>query len=490
VIEQLLTESVILAAMGGALGVAVAHGGMKFLQSYVSADVTPGIETLGLNVPVLLYALALACLTGLLFGLFPALVVSRWDLNAGLRQGSRGTTGRVDGLRGFLVAAEFAFSIVLAIAAVLMIRSFAATTQVQLGFDAENVLTMRIPLRNLRYTPSERARFYAQLVPRVEAIPGVKSASVSRGLPIAGWAGMDFVTDENPAPRAGDEVSANYVVISPHYFDVLRIPLLRGRTFADRDSQAVLPVVIVNEELARESWRNSNAIGKRIKMGTAKSPGPWLTVVGVARNVLTQGPESFAQPEIYVPYTQYPWVLGPRHLLVRMAQSVGTSTVMAAIRKEVGSLDADQPIAEVMPLDEIVRQPLAIRQFLMYLLIAFGALALILASLGVYGVLSYSVAQRTQEIGIRMALGAGRGDVVGQVVRRGMVMALAGVCAGVACALGLTRFLESLLYRVQPRDPVTFLLTPVMLLAIAAAAIYIPARRATQVDPIVALRFE
>ncbi len=493
VITQLMTESVLLALIGGAGGVLVACGGTRFLKAYAPADVTPGLDSLGLNLPVLIYAFGLVCLTGLLFGFVPALVVSRQNLNSGLRRSGRGATDsrRIHGLREFLVAAEFAFSIVLAIGAALMIRSFAAVSQVAMGFDAGNVLTMRVPLRSVRYRHPERIeQFFAQLIPHVELIPGVTNASVSRGVPIEGWSGMDFVTEENPSPREGDEPTANYVVISPHYFEVMRVPVLQGRVFADRDTQNSAPVAIVNQELTRELWRGENAIGKRLKMFAANSVYPWLTVVGVVGNVMTDGPEAGPHPEIYVPFTQYPWPQAPRHLLVRTAPSANAASIIAAIRKQVAGLDSNQPVADVRPLDEIVRQPLAIRQFLMYLLMAFGALALILASLGVYGVLSYSVAQRTHEIGIRMALGAPREEVLRQVVRRGMGMALAGVCAGVVGALLLTQYLASLLYQVKPRDPVTFLAVPLMLLAIAGVASYLPARRATKVDPMVALRYE
>jgi len=493
VIAQLLTESAILAVIGGALGVAVAYVGTTFLKAYAPAEVAPGLESLGLNLPVLFYALGLASFSGLLFGVIPAVVVSRQDLNSGLRQSGRGATvsRRVRTLRGVLVAAVFAFSIVLSIAAVLMTRSFAAVSQVSLGIDASNVLTMRIPLRSVRYKQPERvSQFFAQLLPRVESILGVTGGTVSRGLPIEGWAGMDFVSDNNPNPPQGEEPSSNYLVISPHYFEVMRIPVVEGRLFSEHDAQNSLRVAIVNEELARQLWPGARPVGRRLRMGVATPASPWLTVVGVARNVATQGPEAHTQPEIYVPYTQTPWVLSPRHLVVRIAAAANRAAIIDAIRKDVAGIDSDQPVSDVRPLDEIVHQPLAIRQFLTYLLIAFGVLALLLASLGVYGVLSYSVAQRTHEIGIRMALGAEQGEVLREVMRRGMGMASAGACAGVTGALALTRYLESLLYQVRPRDPVTFAAVPLLLLAIAAAASYIPARRATKVDPMVVLRHD
>jgi predicted permease len=493
IITQLLTESTLLAVIGGAAGLAVAYGGTSLLRAYGPAAVTPGIENLGLNLPVLSYALGLTCVTGLLFGLGPAVMGTRRDLNSGLRQSGRGATGGrgVHGVRGLLVSAEFAFSIILAIGAVLMTRSFAAASQVPLGIDARNVLTMRIPLRNVRYKdPVRVSQFFAQLIPRVESIPGVTSTSVSRGVPIEGWAGMDFVTDRSPDPPEGTEPSANYVVISPHYFEVMRIPLREGRPLSEHDTQNSSRAAIVNEELARLSWPGERPIGKRLKMGTGTSTSPWLTVVGVARNVITQGPQAHAQPEIYVPYTQPPWVLSPRHLMIRLAAAANRSAIISSIARQVARIDSDQPISEVRPLDEIVHQPLQIREFLTYLLVGFGALALLVASLGVYGVLSYSVAQRTHEIGIRMALGAEQGEILGQIVRRGMAMALAGVCTGVVGAFALTRYLESLLFGVKPRDPVTFAAVPILLLAIAAAASYLPARRAAKVDPMGALHYE
>jgi predicted permease len=492
VIAQLLTESALLAVIGGAIGLVVAYGGTVFLKAYGPTAVTPALDNVSLNLPVLLYALGLTCATGLLFGLGPAIMVTRLDLNSGLRQSGRGSTeGRgVHGLRNFLVSAEFALSIILAIAAALMIRSFAMVSRVPLGIDARNVVTMRVPLRSTRYKdPLRVSQFFAQLLPRMEAIPGVVGASVSRGVPIEGWAGMNFVTDRNPNPPQGEEPSANYVVVSPHYFEVMRIPLRKGRPFSEHDTQSSPQAAIVNEELARQFWQGEQPIGRRLRMRAGATSSPWLTVVGVARNVITQGPQALAQPEIYVSYTQLPWVLVPRHLVVRLAPAANRGAILSDIRKEVAGIDPDQPVSEVRPLDEIVHQPIEIQQFLTYLLFGFGALALLLASLGVYGVLSYSVAQRTHEIGIRMALGADGGEVLRQVVYRGMRMALVGLCTGVIGALALTQYLESLLFEVKPRDPFIFAAVPLLLLVIAAAASYLPARRAAKVDPMVALRF-
>jgi putative ABC transport system permease protein len=301
---------------------------------------------------------------------------------------------------------------------------------------------------------------------------------------------MSFVTSENPNPAPGDGPSANYMVVSPHYFDLMRIPLFSGRPFAESDAQNTPHVAIVNQELVREIWPRANPLGRRIAIATRAGNAPWLTVAGVAGNVMTQGPAERAHPEIYVPLTQYPWMLTPRHLLVRTNPGANTASLVADIRKQLAALDSMQPISDVVPLDVVVRQPLAVTGLLTWLLVAFGLLALLLAGLGVYGVLSYAVSQRTQEIGIRMALGAERGEVLRQVLRQGIALSLAGIAVGSAGALLLTSYLRSQLYEVGPRDPIIFTLVPAILLAIATAASYIPARRATAVDPMVALRYE
>jgi putative ABC transport system permease protein len=492
VIAQLLTENAMLAFIGGGLGVVIASLATRLLRTFAPAEITPGLENVSLNAPVLTYGIGLVLLTVLLFGLAPAILTARQDLNYSLKESSRGTAGSSGHrVRGFLVAVQFALAMVLVTGAALMIVSVAKISRVPLGFDPSNVVTMRIPLRGPVYrNPDRSAALFEKLVSRVEALPGVQNVSVSRGVPIDGWSGMDFVSEGHPNPAPGEEPAANYLVVSPHYFDLMRIPLLEGRPFVKSHAENATRVAIVNQELVRELWPGVNPLGKRISMGTNPGNARWLTVVGVAGNVTTQGPEEHAHPEIYVPLMQYPWTLTPRHFLVRTNQGTRTGVLVAGIRRELAALDPTQPISDVIPMDSIVGQSLAVRGFLTWLLVGFGALAMLLAGLGVYAVLSYAVSQRTQEIGIRMALGADRGEMLIQVIRRGIVLAFAGIAAGGAGAFLLTSYLRSQLYEVGPRDPVIFTLVPIILLATAMAASYVPARRATAVDPMVALRYE
>ena len=493
VLRQLMTESVLLAVFGGGLGVLIAAGATKALVALspsVLFMIAPGFDVASLNGVVLGFAVLLTIATGFVFGLAPALGMSRLHSLESLKGSGRGTSVDARGhrWRGYLVAAEFAFAFVLVIGAGLMIRTLERLTHFDLGFDPHNVLTLRIPLRGSRYRDQRvETAFFKQLVDRVEALPGVESASVSRGLPIEGQEGMFFVTEENPNPRPEDTPAANYVVIGPNYFRTMGIPLRQGRPFAEADTGASQRVVIVNEELVHAYWPRQNPIGKRLKTG--RDPQlPWLTVIGVAGNVRTEGPDAGLEPELYVPYTQPPWLLDPRHLVVRTA---GDRLAMAqSVRRQVTALDDSVPIADVRPLDQVAGEPAALRQFLMTLLAVFASLALVLAGVGIYGVMAYSVAQRTQEFGIRMALGAQRGSLLRSVVKQGVLRAIMGLAVGALAALELARFMTSLLFHVQPTDPPTFVIVGALLFGLALLASYIPARRATRVDPIVALRYE
>jgi putative ABC transport system permease protein len=369
-----------------------------------------------------------------------------------------------------------------------MIKTLVRLGQVDLGFNPQNVLTMRIALLGSRYKdPGAQAEFFKQLLERMKSLPGVRWASVSRGLPVEGWNGMGFVTEENPAPPPNEEPDANYLVIGPDYFRVMGVPLLEGRFFTDQDTNESARVVIVNEKLARKQWPGQDPIGRRLRMD-GNNNSPWLTVVGVAGNVKTQWPYPGFLSELYVPYTQYPWLLFPRHLIVRtVSNPTGLAT---AIAHEVKALDKDQPISDIRSLDQLVAEAVAQQRFAMVVLGAFASLALVLATVGIYGVMAYSVTQRTHEIGLRMALGAQPGDVLSLVVGRGLILILVGVGAGLAGALALTRFLSSLLYEVRPTDFGTFAAVSLLLIGVALLASYIPARRATKVDPMVALRYE
>jgi putative ABC transport system permease protein len=493
-IRQFLTESLLLAILGGGLGLLLAAWGVEILvalspKGALGLGGVAGLENVAISGRVLAFTLSVALATGIAFGLVPALAASKPDLNQTLKEGGRSSSEglRRHRLRSALVTSEFALALVLLVGAGLMIKTLVLLGRVDLGFNPQNVLTMRVSLLGPKYQdPRVQVEFFTQVLERVKALPGVRWASVSRGLPVEGWNGMSFVTEDHPSPPPNEEPDANYLVIGPDYFRVMGIPLREGRFFINQDTHDSPRVVIVNEHLARKQWPGQNPIGKRLKM--EGSNRPWLTVVGVVGNVRTQWPYPDPLSELYVSYTQYPWLLSPRHLIIRTVSS--PAGVTAAIRREVAALDKDQPVSDVRTLDQFVGEAVAQQRFSMVLLGAFAGLALVLAAVGIYGVISYAVTQRTHEIGIRMALGAERRDVLRLVVGQGVALTLGGVGIGLTGALALTRFMSSLLYGVRPSDPVTFAVVSVVLTGVALLASYIPARRATKVDPMVALRYE
>jgi putative ABC transport system permease protein len=388
-----------------------------------------------------------------------------------------------------LVVSEIALAFVLLIGAGLMVRTLAQLGHLNLGFNPTNVLTLRVPLSGERYKePQSRVQFWDQVISVVESLPGVESASVSRGLPISGWVGQFFTTAEDPTPPAGQVPDANYVVVGPHYFHTMQIPLRAGRTFNDHDTNASERVVIVNEELSRLYWAGQDVLGKRLQIGGA---GPWRTVVGVAGNVLSQGPDAGFHSEMYIPYQQFPWLMdGPKHLVVRTVGNVRPQTLVRSVVQEIHRIDKDQPVADIATMEQIALEPVAQRRMVMALLVSFAGLALILSTLGIYSVLSYSIAQRTREIGLRMALGAQHGNVLRLVVAGGARLAALGIAVGLSASLALTQLMKVLLFGVRPIDPFTFYAVIALLAVTSILACYIPARRAMRVDPIEALRYE
>jgi len=493
-IRQFLTESLLLALLGGTLGLLVAPWVIKVLAS-ISGEWALGswgganLADVRVNGAVLAFTTVVTLATGIIAGLAPALGSSAPDLNRSLREGSRGAGEGVQRhrLRSVLVVSEFALALILLAGAGLMIRTLILMRRVDLGFNPHNVLTMTVPLLGPRYQEQRaQAELFTALLERVKTLPGVQWASVSRGLPVEDWNGWGFVTEDNPSPPANEEPDGNYQVTGPDYFRAMGIPLREGRFFTAQDTQQAMRVVIVNEELARTQWPAKDPVGRRLRVNM--SGKPWLTVIGVVGNVRTEWPMPQFRQELYLPYTQYPWDLAPRHLIVRTA--VNPAAMAAAVRREVAALDKDQPVSDVRTLEDVVAEAVGPQRFAMMLLGSFAALAVVLASVGIYGVMAYSVSQRTHEIGIRMALGAQRGNVLSMVVGEALVLALIGAGLGLAGAWGLTRLLSSLLYNVRPTDPLTFALVPLLLVGVSAFASYIPARRATRVDPIVALRYE
>jgi putative ABC transport system permease protein len=362
-------------------------------------------------------------------------------------------------------------------------------SRVDLGFEPARVLTLRLTLAGERYRDAEtQVELWRRVTAAVAALPGVESASAARGLPMGDWAGQFFTTAERPNPPAGQVPDANYVVAGADYFRTLRIPIRAGRAFDARDLPSGTRVAIVNEALARLHWPGDDPLGKRIRMGSGSDPAPWLTVVGVAGNVRSGGPDDGIRPEVYVPCTQPPWLLRPENLLVRTASD--PARLARAVEAAIHRVDPEQPVAAVQTLEEIARLPLLERRMVMALLGGFAALAFLLSALGVYGVLAYAVAQRTREIGLRMALGATRGDVVRLVVGRGARLVGLGLAAGAGGALALGRAMADLLFGVRASDPATFAAVGLVVAGASLAACYLPARRASAVEPVVALRRE
>ncbi|MEX2263309.1 MAG: ADOP family duplicated permease [Bryobacteraceae bacterium] len=489
--RQFLTESLLLSVSGGVAGVLFAAWSGHLLLK-LSPSGVPRFHDAGIDGNVLLFSVLLSVLTGVLFGLAPALQASKPDLNEALKQEGRGGIHgfRLLSLRNALVVAETGLALVLLIGAGLLANSFVRLIGIDPGFDPRNVVTMRLSPSQARYPEREqRSAFFHQVLSRASVLPGVEAAAITNVLPLAGGTDYGFTIAGRPLK---DLLTAEWRAVSPDYFRAMRIPIRRGRVFDDRDSTNSAGVVIVNEAMAARFWPNENLIGQRIKLGGSDSPQPPLAIVGIVGDVRQSGLHELPKPEMYVPYTQLPQVpveflrFPPMTLVLRTAH--GAAGMAAAVRQEILALDKDLPVPAAGSMEEILSGWLAQRRFNMLLLGAFAGLALLLAALGIYGVMSYSVAQRTQEIGIRLALGAERRDVFRMVLRQGLAVALIGIGLGLAASFGLTQVLANLLYGIRPTDPPTFLAVAAFLTAVTLAACYVPAQRATAVDPMVALR--
>ena len=493
VVRQLLTESLLISVIGGVLGLMLAWIGTQAFVSLApgyAMSPAPGLPGTPLDLRVVLVTLAASLATTLLFGLVPALQGARSDLAEALKETGRGSQHpRKARARHALVIAQIALAMVLLVGAGLMIRTLSGLRAVGIGVDPANVLTLRIPLAGDRYKdPRVTAAFWTDVVESVRGLPGVESAAVSRGVPIGDWSGEFFTTADRPNPEAGHVPDANYIVVGPDYFTTLRIPVRKGRTFDAHDTENADRVVVINEELARLYWPGENPLGKRLRMGTSMSASPWLSVVGVVGNVFSQGIVAGYHAEIYVPYRQYPWVLTPRNLIVRTARPVPPGSVIGAVLREIHRVDKDEPAADIRALEQTAGEPLAQQRMVAALLGAFAGLALMLAALGIYGVLSYSVAQRTREIGVRVALGADPASVLRLVIGDGGRLAAVGIGIGITASIALTRLLTDLLYGVRPTDSWTFVVGALTLASAALLACYGHARRAIRVDPIDVLR--
>jgi putative ABC transport system permease protein len=486
--RQLLTESLLLALAGGALGVLLAFAGLEALVALGPAE----LESLGdaaIDTRVLAFTLAVTLATGLVFGLAPALGSLGADVGDALKDGAKGAVGDAGRrrARSVLVVAEVAVSLVLLVAAGLLARSFVGVMSVEPGFDARGVVTAKLELSRSRYEDNVRvAELYRQLCERVAALPGVRSAGTVNYLPLAGDGATSWLHVEGrPTPADQEPPEVGYRVAGDDYFEALSVPVARGRDFSREDVAEGAPVALVNEELAREFF-DGDAVGRRIKLGPRPDEAPWTTVVGVVGSVRHYGLDARPRPEVYLPHAQDSW----RHMAVVARTDGDTAALAGAIEEQVRALDPAEPVFAVRTMDEVIAASVAGRRFGMALLAAFAGLALVLAAVGLYSVVAYSAAQRTHEIGVRMALGARAVDVVAMVLRQGMALALAGVAAGLAAALAASRLLEGMVFGVSATDPTTFVAIAALLAAVALVASYVPARRAARVDPMTALRDE
>jgi predicted permease len=491
-IRQFLTESVLLAALGGAVGLLFSVWGVSLLKAFIPENISQA-AAITIDGRVLGFTLLVSLLTGLVFGLAPATQTSNFNLNETLKEGGRDSTSgsRGNRLRGLLVVAEVAVSLILLIGAGLLINSFLRLRGVDPGFRPDNLLTMRIVLPDTKYPDqARRSAFYTELLNRVEALPGVRSAAVANWIPLVRQGdSIGFSIEGRPDPGQGQRPSVVTRVTSPHYFQTMSIPLLRGRSFGEQDRADSPAVAVISETMARRFWPDRDPLGQRITPGAPDSvdPNDWLTIVGIAKDVRQTELVADPKPQMYLSYVQVGF-FAPRHLVVSTA--VEPSGLAASVRKAVWEIDKDQPVSNVKTMEEVLSQSIARQRFSMLLLGIFAAVAVALAAVGIYGVMSYSVAQRTHEIGIRMALGASRRDVLRLTVGQGLKLVLVGIAVGLAAALALTRVMSSLLFGVGATDPATFVIISLALVGVAALASYIPARRATRIDPMVALRYE
>ncbi len=492
-VRQLLTESVLLSSVGGALGFLLTLWSVNPLLTLLPNNIEnlniPKVEALPIDGRVLGFSLLLSLLTGVVCGLLPAWQASQPAVAATLKEEGQGSTRDSRGRRiqRWLVVGEVALALVLLIGAGLMMKSFVRLQQGELGLNPKNVLTVQVSLPQYKYADHQKRRDFVQAVSqRLESLPGAESVGTINWLPLSGfWNSMPFTIAGRPLPKAGEEPEADDRIITPRYFQTLGIRLLRGRAFTEQDREGAPQVAIINETLARRFWPQENPLGKRLNLGDAAHPN-WWEIVGVVGDVKAFGLERETHADIYRPYRQipFPWLA----FTVRTAAE--PLSLLDSVRNEIWAVDKDQPLFKILSMEQLAAESITLRRVSTLLLGTFAAAALILAALGIYGVMSYSIIERTREIGIRMALGAPARDVLRLVVGQGMTLALVGVAIGLGSALVLTRLMRTLLFRVSVNDPLTFIAVALLLSLVALLACWIPARRATKVDPLTALRHE
>ncbi|MFL6515590.1 MAG: ABC transporter permease, partial [Chthoniobacterales bacterium] len=485
--RQFLVESILLALIGATVGLGLAMAGLNIIKRYIPDTVSQSTG-ISIDVDALLFTAGIAILTGVLFGLVPAFQASHCNVNDTLKESGRDAAAGARGhrIRNALVVAEVAVSFTLLIGAGLLINSFMHLRNLDPGFRADHLLTMRVPLSQVKYPDREkRTAFFDEVMRRVRALPGIESAAVGNNLPLTYDGDSILISVEGlPDPPSDQHPDVILRVAGPNYFTTMGIPLVAGRDFTAQDNPRGSMVVIVAEKTARYYWPGENAIGKRIRTG---SESPWFEVVGVVKDVRQNDFVKEPKMEMYMAYAQVA-EFPPNALVVRTR--IDPLRIAPTVRQEIWAIDKDQPVSDIRSMDEIVSKAVARQRFSMLLLGIFAGVALVLAAVGIYGVMSYTVLQRTREIGIRMALGGQRTDMLKMTICHSLKLVLVGLTLGLAAAFVLTRVMNTLLFGISATDPVTYLSISFVLLVVAVLASYIPALRATKVDPMVALRYE
>lgn len=488
VVRQMLTESLLVAVIGGVAGWMLAVWGVDLLVSLSPAD-TPRLNEIGIDRWVFGFTLAVTLATGILFGLVPALIASRFGVNETLKEGARSVSSGRNRIRGALVVAEVALAVVVLVGAGLLVKSFVRLQSVEPGFRPDNLMTMWLAMLDTKYEREDaRRQFIKQLVPKLEAIPGVQAVAIGCDLPIQGTDTSTTPTIEGrPPAQPGEEVLIGLHPVNAGYFNALGIRLAGGRVFNERDDENAPPVTIINETMAKKLWPGEDPTGKHLTFGSPNAPGfRWTEVVGVVADVKHDGLQVASGMHAYQSQLQSVWPFQT----IALRSSLEPTSLLASVRQTIQSIDPNQPIFDVKSMGAIMGESLAARRLILMLFSLFAVVALLLSAVGIYGVIAYSVTQRTHEIGIRVALGAQRADVLRLVLKQGMALAVVGVAIGVAGAFAATRLMKTLLFEVRANDPLTFGLIALALIAVALLACYIPARRAMKVDPMIALRYE
>jgi putative ABC transport system permease protein len=494
VVRQLLTESLVLSAVSAIAGLLLAFEGVRFLAWWNPANV-PRVSNVALDLPVLLFTVAVAIVTSVMFSIVPALRALSTDLTDSLKAGGQSVSGSGSGqrFRNGLVIVEMALAVVLLIGAGLMIRSLWALQHVPLGLEPTGVLTMRVSLPESSYPESEQVvGFYDQLMTRVRQLPGVRAAGAARSLPLGSTIGDFGLQIEGYQPPPGTNAKGDWQIVTDGYFEAMGERIVRGRTITAADNADAMPIALINEEMARIYWSGRDPIGGRLKIGGGNQNRPWVTVVGIVADVRHNGIADRIKEKFYVPHRQWHKAVGfPIRGMTLVIKSGGEPAVLTApVRQAVRAIDPNLPVADIRTMDTVVNATLSTPRFTGILLGIFAALALVLSAIGIYGVLSYVVSRRTREIGIRVAIGAGRPDVLRLILRNGLGLALTGVAVGTMAAIWTSRLMRNLLHDVSPGDPLTFAGVGLGLAVVAILASLVPAWRATRVDPVVALKAE